>query len=94
VFPPSVGKKFSTAEVVEAWWEAKRLSAGSDGKCKREGRRFKRRTVTGLQVQDSPGYQHTLIWTNPGIPDPSKKQRFDRYPGSSFRDLAAQVFTS
>jgi hypothetical protein len=28
------------------------------------------------------GYEHTLIWVNPAIPDLSKEQRFDRYPDS------------
>jgi hypothetical protein len=27
-----------------------------------------------------PGYEHTLIWVNPTIPDLSKEQRFDHYP--------------
>jgi mannose-6-phosphate isomerase-like protein (cupin superfamily) len=29
-----------------------------------------------------PGYEYTLIWVNPAIPDLSKEQRFDRYPDS------------
>ena len=29
-----------------------------------------------------PGYEHTLIWVNPAIPDLSKEQRFDGYPDS------------
>jgi mannose-6-phosphate isomerase-like protein (cupin superfamily) len=29
-----------------------------------------------------PGYEHTLIWVNPAIPDLSNEQRFDRYPDS------------
>jgi mannose-6-phosphate isomerase-like protein (cupin superfamily) len=28
------------------------------------------------------GYEHTLIWVNPTIPDLSKQQRFDHYPDS------------
>jgi hypothetical protein len=28
------------------------------------------------------GYEHTLVWVNPAIPDLSKGQKFDRYPDS------------
>jgi hypothetical protein len=40
------------------------------------------------------GYEHTLIWANPAIPDLSTEQRFDRYPTPSFRDLAVPACTS
>ena len=29
-----------------------------------------------------PGYEHTLIWVNPAVPDLSKERRFDSYPDS------------
>jgi mannose-6-phosphate isomerase-like protein (cupin superfamily) len=29
-----------------------------------------------------PGYEHTLIWVNPAIPDLSEEQRLDQYPDS------------
>jgi len=29
-----------------------------------------------------PGYEHTLIWINPAIPDLSEEQRVDQYPDS------------
>jgi hypothetical protein len=34
------------------------------------------------QFKTVPGYEHTLIWLNPAIPDLSKPQTFDRYPDS------------
>ena len=29
-----------------------------------------------------PGYEHTLVWVNPTIPDLREEQSFDRYPDS------------
>jgi mannose-6-phosphate isomerase-like protein (cupin superfamily) len=36
--------------------------------------------MQAYEFKTVPGYQHTLIWINPTIPDLSKEQRFDRYP--------------
>jgi Cupin domain. len=38
--------------------------------------------LPAYEFKTVPGYQHTLIWTNPGIPDLSTEQRLDRYPDS------------
>ena len=38
--------------------------------------------VPAYQFKTVPGYEHTLIWINPTIPDLGKTQRFDRYPDS------------
>jgi mannose-6-phosphate isomerase-like protein (cupin superfamily) len=38
--------------------------------------------LPAYEFKTVPGYEHTLIWVNPGIPDLSKEQRFDRYPDS------------
>jgi mannose-6-phosphate isomerase-like protein (cupin superfamily) len=38
--------------------------------------------MQAYEFKTVPGYEHTLIWVNPTIPDLSKEQRFDRYPES------------
>jgi mannose-6-phosphate isomerase-like protein (cupin superfamily) len=38
--------------------------------------------LPAYRFETVPGYEHTLIWVNPAIPDLSKEQRFDRYPDS------------
>jgi len=38
--------------------------------------------LPAYEFKTVPGYEHTLIWINAGIPDLSKEQRFDRYPDS------------
>jgi mannose-6-phosphate isomerase-like protein (cupin superfamily) len=38
--------------------------------------------LLAYQFKTVPGYEHTLIWVNPAIPDLSKEQRFDNYPDS------------
>jgi mannose-6-phosphate isomerase-like protein (cupin superfamily) len=38
--------------------------------------------LPAYQFKTVPGYEHTLIWVNPAIPDLRKEQRFDRYPDS------------
>jgi mannose-6-phosphate isomerase-like protein (cupin superfamily) len=38
--------------------------------------------LLAYQFQTIPGYEHTLVWVNPTIPDLSNEQRFDRYPES------------
>ena len=38
--------------------------------------------LPAYEFKTVPGYEHTLIWVNPAIPDLSKEQRFDRYPDS------------
>jgi mannose-6-phosphate isomerase-like protein (cupin superfamily) len=38
--------------------------------------------MQAYEFKTVPGYEHTLIWVNPTIPDLSKEQRFDRYPDS------------
>ena len=38
--------------------------------------------LIGYEFKTVPGYEHTLIWLNPAIPDLSTEQRFDRYPDS------------
>jgi mannose-6-phosphate isomerase-like protein (cupin superfamily) len=38
--------------------------------------------LPAYEFETVPGYEHTLIWVNPAIPDLSKEQRFDRYPDS------------
>jgi len=38
--------------------------------------------LPAYEFKTVPGYEHTLIWVNPAIPDLSKEQRFDRYPNS------------
>ena len=39
-------------------------------------------SLLAYEFKTIPGYEHTLIWVNPAIPDLSKKQRFDSYPDS------------
>ena len=39
-------------------------------------------SLPAYEFKTVPGYEHTLIWVNPAIPDLSKEQRFDRYPNS------------
>ena len=36
--------------------------------------------LLAYEFKTVPGYEHTLIWLNPAIPDLSTEQRFDRYP--------------
>ncbi len=38
--------------------------------------------LLAYQFKTVRGYEHTLVWVNPAIPDLSKEQRFDRYPDS------------
>ena len=38
--------------------------------------------LKAYQFKTVPGYEHTLMWINPAIPDLSYEQRFDRYPDS------------
>ena len=38
--------------------------------------------LLAYEFKTVPGYEHTLIWVNPAIPDLSKEQRFDSYPDS------------
>jgi len=38
--------------------------------------------LPAYEFKTVPGYEHTLIWVNPAIPDLSTAQRFDRYPDS------------
>ena len=38
--------------------------------------------LPAYEFKTVPGYEHTLIWVNPAIPDLSTEQRFDRYPDS------------
>ena len=38
--------------------------------------------LLAYQFKTVPGYEHTLMWINPAIPDLSNAQRFDRYPDS------------
>jgi hypothetical protein len=38
--------------------------------------------LPAYEFKTVPGYEHTLIWVNPAIPDLSKEQRFDSYPDS------------
>src|SRR4029077_11497623 len=38
--------------------------------------------LLAYEFKTVPGYEHTLIWVNPAIPDLSNEQRFDRYPDS------------
>jgi len=38
--------------------------------------------LMAYEFKTVPGYEHTLIWVNPAIPDLSTEQRFDRYPDS------------
>ena len=38
--------------------------------------------LLAYQFKTVPGYEHTLMWINPAIPDLSNEQRFDRYPDS------------
>jgi mannose-6-phosphate isomerase-like protein (cupin superfamily) len=38
--------------------------------------------LVAYQFKTIPGYEHTLMWVNPGIPDLSNEQRFDLYPDS------------
>jgi hypothetical protein len=41
-----------------------------------------------------PGYEHTLIWINPAIPDLSEEQGLTSIPTLLFPGLVALVFTS
>jgi hypothetical protein len=38
--------------------------------------------LPAYQFNTVPGYEHTLVWINPAIPDLRNKQSFDRYPDS------------
>jgi mannose-6-phosphate isomerase-like protein (cupin superfamily) len=38
--------------------------------------------LVAYQFKTIPGYEHTLMWVNPGVPDLNNEQRFDRYPDS------------
>ena len=38
--------------------------------------------LPAYEFRTVPGYEHTLIWMNPGTPDLGKEQRIDGYPGS------------
>jgi len=38
--------------------------------------------LPAYEFKTVPGYEHTLIWVNPAMPDLGKEQRFDRYPES------------
>ena len=38
--------------------------------------------LLAYEFKTIPGYEHTLLWINPAIPDLSNEQRFDRYPDS------------
>jgi len=38
--------------------------------------------LLAYEFKTVPGYQHTLIWVNPAIPDLCKEHRFDSYPDS------------
>jgi mannose-6-phosphate isomerase-like protein (cupin superfamily) len=38
--------------------------------------------LLAYEFKTVPGYEHTLIWVNPAIPDLSREQRFDSYPDS------------
>jgi hypothetical protein len=38
--------------------------------------------LLAYQFKTVPGYEHTLIWINPAIPDLSNEQRVGRYPDS------------
>jgi mannose-6-phosphate isomerase-like protein (cupin superfamily) len=38
--------------------------------------------LLAYEFKTVPGYEHTLMWVNPTIPDLSTEQRFDRYPDS------------
>jgi mannose-6-phosphate isomerase-like protein (cupin superfamily) len=39
-------------------------------------------SLLAYEFKTVPGYEHTLIWVNPAIPDLSKERKFDRYPDS------------
>jgi hypothetical protein len=39
-------------------------------------------SLLAYEFKSVPGYEHTLLWINPAIPDLSEEQRFDRYPPS------------
>jgi mannose-6-phosphate isomerase-like protein (cupin superfamily) len=38
--------------------------------------------MESYQFKTVPGYEHTLVWINAGIPDLSKEQRLESYPDS------------
>jgi mannose-6-phosphate isomerase-like protein (cupin superfamily) len=38
--------------------------------------------LPAYEFKTVPGYEHTLVWVNPGTPDLGKQQRFDSYPDS------------
>src|SRR5438445_3556195 len=73
---------------------SKKRELPKQGKKPSTYRRIVTRNVNGKAVVQSdeplpayefktvPGYEHTLIWVNPAIPDLSTEQRFDRYPDS------------
>ena len=44
--------------------------------------------LLAYQFDTVPGYEHTLVWINPAIPDLSNEQRFDRYPDSVVPEVA------
>jgi mannose-6-phosphate isomerase-like protein (cupin superfamily) len=39
-------------------------------------------SLMAYEFKTVPGYEHTLVWLNPAIPDLSTEQKFDRYPDS------------
>jgi mannose-6-phosphate isomerase-like protein (cupin superfamily) len=39
-------------------------------------------SLLAYEFNTVPGYEHTLIWINPAIPDLSEEQRVDQYPDS------------
>src|SRR5579859_6823185 len=38
--------------------------------------------LPAYEFKTVPGYEHTLVWVNPVIPDLGEEQSFDRYPDS------------
>ena len=38
--------------------------------------------LLAYEFKTIPGYEHTLLWINPAIPDLNNEQRFDGYPDS------------
>jgi mannose-6-phosphate isomerase-like protein (cupin superfamily) len=38
--------------------------------------------LPAYEFKTVPGYEHTLVWVNPEIPDLRKEQKFDSYPDS------------
>ena len=39
-------------------------------------------SLLAYEFKTVPGYEHTLIWVNPAMPDLSEEQRLDSYPDS------------